>query len=292
MYELIQVGAKTYYINCPAKIGLYRINDTDICLIDSGSDKSAAKKVLNVLDENNWQLKMIINTHSHADHIGGNGYLQERTGCRIYCAGADLSFVKNPILEPSFLYGGYPFENLRNKFLMAGESKAEPLEESVLPKGLETIQLDGHTFSMSAIKTDDDIWFLADSLTDEGIIAKYHIFYLVDVKRYLDSLDTIMQLKGRLFIPSHAEPVETVEDMVKVNREKINEVAKFLLDFCSEAKAFDDILKGVFDNYDLKMNSNQYVLVGSTIKSYLSYLHDLKKLKITFEENKMLWEKA
>lgn len=27
MYELIQAGDKTYYINCPTKIGIYKIND-------------------------------------------------------------------------------------------------------------------------------------------------------------------------------------------------------------------------------------------------------------------------
>ncbi len=36
MFELNQVGEKSYYINCPAKIGIYRLNDTDVYLIDSG----------------------------------------------------------------------------------------------------------------------------------------------------------------------------------------------------------------------------------------------------------------
>lgn len=32
MYELHQVGEKTYYIECPAKMGIYRTNDTDVYL--------------------------------------------------------------------------------------------------------------------------------------------------------------------------------------------------------------------------------------------------------------------
>ena len=39
------------------------------------------------------------------------------------------------------------------------------------------------------------------------------------------------------------------------------------------------------------MNENQYVLVGSTIKSYLSYLYDNNKLSYEFKNNKMLWKK-
>ena len=51
MYELIQVSEKCYYIQSPAKIGLVRLNDKDVCLIDSGNDKDAGRKVRQILDE-------------------------------------------------------------------------------------------------------------------------------------------------------------------------------------------------------------------------------------------------
>ena len=43
--------------------------------------------------------------------------------------------VENPIIEPSFLYGGNPFKELRNKFLMAKESNAVEIEGN-LPEGI------------------------------------------------------------------------------------------------------------------------------------------------------------
>lgn len=45
MYELIQAGEQTYYIQCPAKIGIYRANDREVYLIDSGGDKDAGRRV-------------------------------------------------------------------------------------------------------------------------------------------------------------------------------------------------------------------------------------------------------
>ena len=84
MYELTQVAGNSYYIQSPAKIGLVRLNDTDVCLIDSGNDKEAGRKVRQILDANGWHLSAIYNTHSNADHIGGNQYLQNQTGCRVY----------------------------------------------------------------------------------------------------------------------------------------------------------------------------------------------------------------
>ena len=51
MYELIQVLNNTYYINCPAKIGLYLDGDKGVYLIDSGNDKEAGRKVRQILDK-------------------------------------------------------------------------------------------------------------------------------------------------------------------------------------------------------------------------------------------------
>ena len=94
MYELIQTGNRSFYINCPAKIGVFRIDGSRICLIDSGSDKDAGRKVRQIMDREGWSLHAIINTHSNADHIGGNKYLMQQTGCRIYASSIYIRSMK------------------------------------------------------------------------------------------------------------------------------------------------------------------------------------------------------
>ena len=64
MYELIQVSERSYYIQSPAKIGLVRLEGQNVCLIDSGNDKDAGRKVRQLLDANGWRLTAIYNTHS------------------------------------------------------------------------------------------------------------------------------------------------------------------------------------------------------------------------------------
>lgn len=121
MYELVQVTENVYYIESPAKIGLIQTGDMDVCLIDSGNDKEAGRKVRQILDAHKWHLKAIYNTHANADHIGGNKYLAGQTGCKIYANGIEQYFTRHPVLESSFLYGGYPPKDLRHKFLLAQE---------------------------------------------------------------------------------------------------------------------------------------------------------------------------
>lgn len=287
--ELIQAGEKTYYIKNPTNIGIYKINDTEVYLIDTGNDKDAGKKILKITNAQGWTVKGIITTHSNADHIGGNKLIQDRTNCPIYALGIEKSFTEFPILEPSYLYGGYPFKDLRNKFLLAKESIVTAIDNN-LPKGLTYFSLKGHYFDMLGIKTDDDVYFLADSLFSEETITKYHLFVIYDVKEYLNTLDYLSTLNGKLFIPSHCEATTDISSLIELNRKKVLEISNKIYSLCEKESTFEDILKQIFDDYDLTMNPNQYVLIGSTIRSYLSYLYDSEKITYEFKDNKMYWK--
>lgn len=288
--ELVKVGEKTYYIKNATNIGIYKIDETQVYLIDTGNDKDAGKKILKIIDEKGWKVKGIITTHSNADHIGGNKVIQDRTNCTILAYNIEKSFTEYPILEPSFLYGGYPFKDIRNKFLLAKESIVTPIENN-LPDGLEFFTLKGHFFNMIGIKTSDNVYFLADSLFSEETITKYHLFFIYDVKEFLNTLDYLNTLKGSLYIPSHCEATNNISSLIEFNRNKVQEIIDKIYNVCEKQMSFEEILKYIFDEYNLTMNANQYVLVGSTIKSYLSYLLDENKLSYEFKGNKMLWKK-
>jgi glyoxylase-like metal-dependent hydrolase (beta-lactamase superfamily II) len=290
MYELIQVSDSSYYIQSPAKIGLVKLNENDVCLIDSGNDKDAGRKIRQILDANGWKLTAIYNTHSNADHIGGNKYLQGQTGCKIYAPGIDCDFTKHPILEPSFLYGGYPCKDLRHKFLLAQESDAENLTKEVLPKGFEVISLPGHFFDMVGFRTPDNVVYLADCLSSRETLDKYQIGFIYDVAAYIKTLEMVKSLTAKMFVPAHTAATEDISELAQYNIDKVQEIAGKIIDVCKEPLCFEVILQRLFTEYALTMNFEQYVLVGSTVRSYLSWLKDTGKLNAVFENNMLLWE--
>jgi hypothetical protein len=70
------------------------------------------------------------------------------------------------------------------------------------------------------------------------------------------------------------------------------EIADRLLAFCETPATFERILQEMFRQYRLEMCFEQYVLVGSTIRSYLSWLRDSGRLTVSFEDALMYWTRA
>jgi len=290
MYELVQITARDYYINSPAKVGVWLSEPGVAWLIDSGNDKDAGKKIFKVLDGKGWRLKGIINTHSNADHIGGNQYLQRLTGCPVFTTGMEAAFTKYPILETSFLYGGYPPKDLRHKFLMANESAPREITDPDFPEELMIIPLPGHFFGMIGLKTPDGTAYIADSYSSSANLQKYKVSFIYDVAQYLATLDMLGKMEAKIFVPAHAETTADVGPITAENRAMILEIARKILEICKEPAFFEKILQRIFVDYSLEMNFEQYVLVGSTIRSYLAWLRDTGKMDVSFENGWLLWK--
>lgn len=289
MYELVRLSEHDYYIESPAKIGLVRLSDTDVCLIDSGNDKDAGRKVRQILDANGWKLTAIYNTHSNADHIGGNKYLQSQTGCAVYAPGIECDFTRHPILEPSFLYGGFPPKDLRHKFLLAQDSDAQPLIPACLPHGFELVELPGHFFGMVGFRTPDDTLYLADCLSSQETLDKYQIGFIYDVAAYLETLERVKGERAKIFVPAHAAVTDNIAPLAQYNIDKVNEIADRIIELCRTPLCFEELLQKLFTHYALTMTFEQYALVGSTVRSYLAWLKDTGRLQVELRDNMLRW---
>lgn len=285
MFELIQTGAHTYYFDLPSKIGVYTPDNENVYLIDSGPHKDNAKKVLRILYEKGWSLKGILNTHAHADHIGGNRYLQEQTGCAVFASQKEIDPTRHTYLEPTTLYGANPHKELCHKFLLAQESDAVGFDDARFPKETQVISLPGHSVDMVAFRTPDNTLFLADLLCSENTITKYGVTFQFDIGRHLQSLEEAKNLTADVFVSSHAPTTDNIQPLLAVNKQNILDTAEYLYSLCKTQQTFDSILRDVFIRHNLIMTHVQHALVGSTVRSYLTYLYDNERMEILFEDN-------
>lgn len=72
------------------------------------------QSLLSRLRENNLQLKFIINTHAHFDHIQGNVEIKERTGAKILMHESSMAMKDAGVSDGKVLKLG---ENVRLKFI-------------------------------------------------------------------------------------------------------------------------------------------------------------------------------
>ena len=288
MYELIRAGENTYYMDCPSKVGFY-VSGSDAFMIDSGSDESAARKARRIVEENGWELRKIFLTHSHADHIGGAAFLQSRTGCGVFMSGTEREYCVNTLMELSVLFGASPPKMTRNKFFMAPPSDTRLLTEDDLPDGLETVPLPGHSPSMTGYRAKDGTVFLADLLASPPTLEKYGLSYTYDIGQYLTSLGSARSLEGKCFVSSHAGSLEDPGELIELNRKSVLCAAERILSFTEGGASFEEILKRTFEAYSLKMDLAQYMLIGSTLKAYLSYLCDLGDILPVADRGMLKW---
>ena len=89
-----------------------------------------------------------------------------------------------------------------------------------------------------------------------------------------------------------AEVTEDIAPLAQYNIDKVLEIADHMVELCAEPVIFEELLKKLFDDYGLTLTFEQYVLVGSTVKSYLAWLKDTGRLTALFEDNRLLWRRA
>lgn len=292
---LERIAGHTHVLRGPANVGLFDRGDGHALLVDSGNDEDAGRKILRACEGAGLIVSHIANTHSNADHCGGNAFIQARTKCGISATRAEAAFIETPLLEPSYLWGGFPLAPLRNKFLMAKPSRVTELLEPpcrVAGTDIQAVPLPGHFMAMVGFMTPDRVFFAADTVASEEILAKYHVFYLYDVAAHLRTLDALAGLQADWVVPSHAAPTQDVRPLVAINKAKIFEIAAFLVECCAEPSTPDDLLARLSGHYGIELNHSQYVLVGSTLRSYLAWLADRKELATRFEGGRMLVERA
>ncbi len=290
--EIVHASGNTWYIPGPTNLGVFTTGERAV-LIDSGNDESAGRKIMKTLREKDLEVSIIVNTHSNADHVGGNAFIQKRTGCRIAATRSEAAFIEEPRLESALLWGAAPFREISGKFLQAQPSH---VTDVILPfgpimdTGLDAVPLPGHFLDMIGVMTPDNVFFIADSLFSSSILDKYGLVVCFDVAGQISTLGHLEKAGAELFIPCHAEPARDIVPLVRRNRDSLEQTMEIILESCASPTSREDILAELVRRFGITLTSAQYVLTHITVSAHISFLADEGKLEPVFCNGKMLWE--
>ena len=266
-------------------IGVIVIDEHECVVVDSGIDDDSARKVINTLARSGFKIRALVNTHSHADHIGGNAFMHKRLGINIYAPHTERPFIENPILEPLYLYGAYPPRELRSKLYCAKPSPTKDIDELLNEVSFEVIELPGHSLGMVGLGM-GKVLFIADTLFPKEVLSKYIVPYHLSVSDAVKSIERIKELSTEyeVFIPSHGNILNRVE-LLKLIDENLNSIRLVRSEIMKllerSSLSLDELLNRLIVKLNIKVLSlGQYMLLRSAINSYLTWLEEDNVVRI------------
>ncbi|GHS97667.1 hydrolase [Synergistales bacterium] len=291
--ELKQLGENTWVIPGHVNIGYYEENGKGY-LIDTGLDDDQGRRVLKLLSEERAApLRAIVNTHSNADHIGANAFIQKRTNCEVWATHVEGAMTEYPSLEPVLLWAAWPFKQIRGKFIEAKPSKVTYIESEgrIMDTYLKAVPLPGHYLDMIGVTTPDDVFFLADSLFDPKILEKYRFSVMLDIASAHKTFDMIENARASWFVPCHATPTKDIHELVAQNRAGQSWITERVYQAIegTEGISREDALSKIGMAEGLDMDAAHLLLNLVSVNAHLTYLSEQDRIEPFVKDCRLLW---
>jgi glyoxylase-like metal-dependent hydrolase (beta-lactamase superfamily II) len=271
------------------------ISGSSALVVDTGLDESHARKLLRALQEAGLTPTAILNTHSHADHHGGNAFILKRfPGLPISAPPLEAAIIRHPVLEPLYLYGALPPRALQTKFLLAPSSPAQGLEAGHHTLGgveVEVLDAPGHAVQMCAVRR-GSVLYAADALFGQGALSKHPLTFCADSAAQKASASGLLDLPGvMMVVPGHGEPTPDLAELVQANLDSLERTTAAVLRAVQQgAASTDELLARVCDGLRIEMtNAGAVVLNRSVVAAHLSELLAQEQVALTVEGNRMLF---
>jgi glyoxylase-like metal-dependent hydrolase (beta-lactamase superfamily II) len=296
MPDLLPLGSGAFLF--PAAVNsLVFVQGSGVLIVDTGLDDSHARKLLRALEAQELRPTAILNTHSHADHHGGNvTILKSFPGLPIYAPPLEAAIINHPLLEPVYLYGAHPPAELRSKFLLAPASPAQPVEAGNAVLGgvnVELIAVPGHASQMYAVRF-GDVLYAADALFGPASLDKHPLTFCMDSAAMKASARSLLELDVALCVPGHGEPTTDLGALVKANLSAF----VYLTAAVKGAVLFgpasvDDVLVQVCEVLNISMTSpGAFVLNRSVISAHLAELAATGAITLLVENNRLVFARS
>lgn len=313
--RIIELSTGVYVIPGNTNVGVI-INENDslpeVYLVDSGSTEIDGEYVLDVLKAffeqqgQSFTLKAVLTTHGHADHCGAHNFLKEQTGCELWASKHEQGAMESPIIQGTVLWGGFPPHEMRTLFFMPSPTyvdnfiSANDVIELSGGRKISFMKLEGHSYETICIivtsKNDHKVIFPGDNIFPRNEIINHWVPLILNPVEYMDSLDKLCELKNVDWcIPSHGDFLRrNINEAAELNKIAIISTRTCILDSLKTKKrlSLEDIVKYVADKNDMQLSFSQYSLFQSTIKSYISVMHDAREIKMEVKDNRLYFYAA
>jgi glyoxylase-like metal-dependent hydrolase (beta-lactamase superfamily II) len=205
----VQVAAGIHKVDGTRVGNAYIVEGAEgILLVDTGMPGTAGRVIaaLEALGHRPADVRAIVLTHWHMDHVGNAARLRRLTGAPVAIHGLDA-----PILAG----GPRPEKGRRTMGLLIRLFRMDLVEADVTLRdgdvigGLRVIHVPGHTDGSIALRGEGGVLFTGDALLGDrhGRVKPPDAGLSLDPAQASRSADSLLALKPSLILPGHGAPV-------------------------------------------------------------------------------------
>lgn len=312
-YELVKLTETVGYLPGPQNIGVLIASDGVGCaIVDSGLTKDHGKAILKTLTAAGLEVRAIFNTHSHADHFGGNAYILENAGrhVEVYAPLVEAAYISHPELEPCGLFSGaWPPKSMFGHFLYAPASvvdnqiyapplhKREGLHIAELDRSIEVIDLKGHALGQAGYLL-DGVLFVGDLVLSQAVIDKYKVLYCAHPAAHFETLAAmpglVQEREVQIAVPAHVPHLAPTDFLAlcEANRASFDAITAIIRPYLQDAAhTSEEVVQQVCNQLGLETKTAEaYYLLNTTILGLLSMLTN-DGYELAIADNKPMWRK-
>lgn len=291
--ELLHLKGNTYYISNIVNIGLYKINETECILIDSGYGGTPAEELVAFLKSQDLFVKAIVNSHGHRDHMGGNSQIIEAYNAVVYASKFEDAFIERPDLASLFLYPSAPFKAFNNVKIEGSQvDYILPDEGQVYIDSIpfEIVNLAGHSPNQIGVVTPDDVFFTADAYVCKNELENIKILYSYDLTNDLACKDRMLSMNHALYVPTHGQPTEDLSHDIQDNKAYYTVIMHAVKSFLSKPKTLDELMKDGIALFDITPRIDSYMVGRGCIAGIISHLERIDEVQPVLIDNIMKFE--
>lgn len=296
MGSLVSLAPGVHYL--PGAVNSLVVEDGrgGALLVDTGLDDGHARRLLRGLTELNLTPTGILNTHSHADHHGGNAFILKKfPTVKVFAPPLEDAVITHPILEPITLFGARPPRELQSKFLLAPPSPARLAPEPGLTRiggaVVELLEVAGHASMMYAVRV-GEVLYAADALFGEAALAKHPLTFCADSALQKEAAARLGELEGvRVTLPGHGDPTPDLTGLVAANLAAYARTTAAVLEAVQVGAAgVDDLLVRVCGALGVTMDSaGAVVLNRAVVSAHLTELLEAGQIHMKVHGNRLLF---
>ena len=287
--DLIHVLGDTYAaVGSTALLPIYKLNERDIVLMDTGYAKLDRAALTGLIDQQGWRLRTVLCSHAHFDHTGNVRYLQERCGAQAAISLIEAGISVNPDSYRAN-YVALTYGKSREIFLeecFTADRVIFPQDDHIDVDGARfgILPLPGHSAGHVGFVTPDGAAYIGDCLIDQHEIDAAKLPTSMFIAKDLESKESLRTADYPAYIVAHKQVITDrgeLNALIDSNIAFIHRKERELLEDLTDGMTFSDWIYAFCQRENIRTKQElKFSIVERNFANFVDWLTDTGAVRV------------